>query len=531
MIQDANNLMAPNRASPADWRTRLAAGDVGLHVHLIGIGGAGLGPIALVLMELGMRVSGSDRQSNLRTQELADAGARIFDAQEAANLRGPAAVLPDVVLISSAVDAANPERRAAEVAGLPVVKRAEFLPALLAGRRVIAVAGTHGKSTTTAMIVRTLRAAGIDAGYIIGTDLPGYGSAAAGSTPHFVIEADEYDHMFLGLVPAVAVITNVEWDHPDCFPTADAFYRAFADFVAGVQRDGLLIICSDDPGASRLYAERSAEGPSWLTYGFDLAADLNALNPVVLPDGGTRVDVAERGTPAAALTLQVPGRHNVLNALAALAVAEHCGVSPAQARLSLAAFGGTKRRFEFKGEAAGIAVIDDYAHHPTEVQATLSAARGRYPERRIWAVLQPHTYSRTERMLDAMARSFADADRVLVTDIYAAREVEDGGVHASRLVAASPHPAMEYVGSLAAASARLAAAVEPGDVVITLGAGDGYRVGEELLATLTRREREQRPDRLAPSDFGVQIERDVDLAGLTTMKVGVRLTIWPPCRR
>ena len=229
------------------WQTRLASGDPELHVHLIGIGGAGLSAIATVLLQMGLTVSGSDRQAGPGTDRLAALGATLFFEQVAANLTaisvangavGPDIVGPDVVLISSAIGSDNPERMAAESMGLPVVKRSEFLPALLAGRELLAVAGTHGKSTTTSMIVKILRDSGIDAGYIIGAHLPGYGNAAAGTSPYFVIEADEYDHMFLGLNPKVAVITNVEWDHPDCYPTPGSFRRAFMQFVDAVDRRG-----------------------------------------------------------------------------------------------------------------------------------------------------------------------------------------------------------------------------------------------------------------------------------------------------
>ena len=268
-------------ATPRDgWTNRLAQRDPQLHIHLIGIGGAGLGPIAQVLLEQGMRVSGSDRQANATTAQL---GRRRGDHLPAADRRqfaGPArgGPRPDVVLISSAVAADNPERQAAEQLGLPVVKRSEFLPALLAERRVIAVAGTHGKSTTTAMLVHILHTAGQQPGYIVGANMPDYGSAAAGTSDLFVIEADEYDHMFLGLNPTVAVVTNVEWDHPDYYPTPAAFRRAFRQFVDRVHRRGLIITCRDDAGAEQLRDYAYSRGPAWITYGLDPAAGLQALD-------------------------------------------------------------------------------------------------------------------------------------------------------------------------------------------------------------------------------------------------------------
>jgi UDP-N-acetylmuramate--alanine ligase len=469
----------------ARWQARLAAADPGLHIHLLGIGGTGLSAIATVLLELGLTVSGSDRQANGSTARLAAGGARIFDQQRAENL---AEVSPDVVLISSAVGPENPERAAAEAAGLTVVKRTDFLPALLADRQLIAVAGTHGKSTTTSMIVKLLRENGVDAGYIIGTQLPGYGNAAAGTAPYFVLEADEYDHMFLGLKPAIAVITNVEWDHPDCFPTPASFRRAFMLFVDGVERQGLMISCADDPGAEQLHAYSFSRGPEWLTYGISQDADLRAINLIPHPGAGYAADLLWWNAPSGTLNLSVPGVHNVQNAMAALLVGRSCGVGLSAGATALADFGGTARRFERKGEAAGVLVIDDYAHHPTEVEATLAATRKCFPDRRIWAIFQPHTFSRTKRMLYRMGDSFRDADRVIVTDIYAAREHDDGSVNAGELVAASAHDAIRHIGTLDDVTTHLIEEVQPGDVVITLGAGDGYRIGELLLAELNHRQ-------------------------------------------
>lgn len=467
------------------WNERLAAGDNRLYIHLIGIGGAGLSAIARVLLDMGIRVSGSDRQVTPVTERLAACGVRIFVGQEEGNLRNMASdELPDVVLISSAVTATNPERKAAEALGLPVVKRSAFLPALLASRRLIAVAGAHGKSTTTAMIVQILRHSGVDCGYIIGADVPELGNAAAGSAPEFVLEADEYDRMFLGLKPFIAVITNVEWDHPDCYPTPASFRRAFMEFTDAVDRDGLVVSCVDDSGAEQVRAYAPTRGPRWITYGLDEGADLRAVHVRALPNLGVEADLFWWHAPAGRLELSVPGVHNVRNALAALAVGTSCGVTIDQALAALRTYQGSARRFEWKGEARGVTVIDDYAHHPTEISATLAAARSRYPQQRIWAVFQPHTYSRTRRMLYRMGESFDHADRVIVTDIYAAREVDDGSVSAQELVAASTHPSICHIASLAAAATYLVAHVQPGDVVITLGAGDGYKVGEMLLAQL-----------------------------------------------
>lgn len=476
--------MARKRAPKTQtWESRLAEADRSLRVHLIGMGGTGLSAIAQVLLETGFTVSGSDRTRSGAIAGLERLGARFIEGQRAENLTDlPAAGRPDVVLISSAVDESNPERQAAEALGLPVVKRDKFLEAMLARRTVIAVAGAHGKSTTTAMVVKVLREAGIDCGYIIGTTLPGYGSGSAGTSPYFVLEADEYDRMFLGLAPMAAVITNVEWDHVDCYPTPSSYRRAFMQFVDQVAREGIIISCADDPGAEQVRAYSFSRGPNWIAYGTEPGADLRATNLRPIPGSGTSLDMIWWNAPAGSMRLQVPGEHNVRNALAALSVAAWCGIPFDIAVPALESYGGTARRFERKGEAGGITVYDDYAHHPTEIEATLSAARRRHPDQRIWALFQPHTYSRTRHMLYRMGDSFEAADEIIVTDIYAAREQDDGSVSASEIVASSSHPHMRYIASLEAAAAYLNAHLQPGDVLLTLGAGDGYRVGEMVLA-------------------------------------------------
>jgi UDP-N-acetylmuramate--alanine ligase len=467
-----------------NWQERLGKADPTLRVHLLGIGGAGLTPIATVLHESGVIVSGSDAQTSARTESLQRLGIQVYPTQVAENLTNlPTDQHPDVVLISSAVSPENPERQAAAALGIPVVKRREFLAVLLSNRSVIAIAGTHGKSTTTAMIVHTLHENGIDAGFIIGADLSGYGNAHNGSAEWFVIEADEYDRMFLGLSPQVAVVTNVEWDHPDCYPTEASFQRAFAQFVDQTRHDGLVISCGDDDGAEELRTFAPTRG-RWISYGLAGDAELRAVAPVIAPNGCYTTEILWWGAPLVTLSLSLPGIHNVRNAMAALAATRYCGVSVVDAAVTLGRFTGIARRFEWKGEVNGVTVIDDYAHHPTEVLATLSAARARFGTRRIWAIFQPHTFSRTRQMLHEMAASFAHADRVIVTDIYAAREKDDGTLSAGELVAASDHPAIQHIGGLEAIANHLAENVTLGDVVITLGAGTSYRIGEMLLERL-----------------------------------------------
>ena len=462
-----------------------------VRIHLVGIGGSGLSAIAGLLLERGFTVSGSDQRPNDVTAALAGRGVVVYRGHHAQNVGGA-----DLVLISSAVPENNVEVLAAQAAGIPVVKRAQLLGPLMRGQHGIGVAGTHGKTTTTSMIAVVLLRAGLDPSIIVGGRLslgPAEGMAAfanisarAGKGP-FVVEADEYDGMFLGLELEVGVVTNVEWDHVDCYPTPAAFTEAFQRFIAHIPGDGLLVACADDPGALALC---SAAGPAVRieTYGLAETAGWQARNLSSNAVGGFDASVWHDGEHVANLSLPVPGRHNVRNALAALAVANWHHIAPQLAAKMLRDFRGAGRRFEFVGEAGGVIVIDDYAHHPTEIAATLSAARLRYPTRRIWVVFQPHTYSRTRALLQDFAHSFDDADRVLLLDIYAAREKIDLGMHSTLLLDTIHHEGAAYVGGVEAAAAHLLHAVEPDDVVITMSAGDGNAVGTLLLAGLRQRD-------------------------------------------
>ena len=453
------------------------------HIHLVGIGGTGLAPIAALLLDRGFQVSGSDLRANAATADLSQAGARIYIGHRAEHVAGA-----DQVLISSAVPADNPEVVAAHAAGIPVLKRHDFLGALMADQHGIGVAGTHGKTTTTSMISIILWRCGYDPSFIIGGQIPvgpGEGmpststAARSGKGP-FVVEADEYDHMFLGLELETAVVTNVEWDHVDCYPSPKAFSDAFRAFVGKLKFGGHLVLCADDPGAVAI-ADAVAEGVLVETYGLGADADWQAHDLVTNDLGGMDAEVSHRGEHLCRLSLSVPGRHNVRNALAALAVAHWFGIPPQKAALTLRDFRGSGRRFEVVGEIDGVTVIDDYGHHPTEIKTTLAAARLRFGSRRIWAVFQPHTYSRTQALIDEFAASFDDADFVLLLDIYAAREKLDLGMHSRLLLQRMDHPSAHYVGSIQAAYEYLVAHVEPEDVVITLSAGDGNQVGQMLL--------------------------------------------------
>ena len=354
---------------------RLSAPERGcVRIHLVGIGGSGLSAIAGLLLEQGFAVSGSDQLLNEATRELASRGATIFRGHEGEHVRGA-----DLVLISSAVPTDNPEVVAARTAGIPVVKRSDFLGPLMEGQHGIGVAGTHGKTTTTSMIATILLRAGMDPSLIVGGRIelgPAEGMASttlaarAGQGP-FVIEADEYDHMFLGLRLEIAVVTNVEWDHVDCYPTPGDFAAAFRHFVAQLPPEGLLVVCADDAGALAV-REAAPHGATIRTYGVSADADWQARDLRTNARGGTDAEIWLGQEQITTLSLGVPGRHNVRNALAALAVAHWHGIKPQRAAAMLHDFRGAGRRFEVIGEADGVIVIDDYAHHPTEVAATLS---------------------------------------------------------------------------------------------------------------------------------------------------------------
>lgn len=487
---DAPGAPLPQEPAWVNLLKRPAAQRREVHFHLVGIGGAGLSAIAGLLQERGYRVSGSDRRPNAATDELAARGVTVFRGHAAENVWGA-----DLVLISSAVPEDNPEVLAAQAAGIPVVKRATFLGPLMEGLHGIGVAGTHGKTTTTGMIAVILLRAGLDPNLIIGGRLavgPAEGmptstiAARAGEGP-FVIEADEYDGMFLGLRLEIGVVTNVEWDHVDCYPTPAAFAQAFRQFVGQLPEGGLLLTCADDAGALAL-REAVAPGVQVWTYGLTEGADWQARQLERNALGGFDAEVWHAGAQVATLSLPVPGRHNIRNALAALAVAHWHGIKPQWSAIMLRDFQGAGRRFELIGEADGVTVIDDYAHHPTEVAATLSAARLRFATRRIWAVFQPHTFSRTQALLHDYAHSFDDADCVLFLDIFAAREKIDLGMHSRVLAESVEHPDAAYIGSIEDAAMHLLAHVAPDDIVITMSAGDGNQVGQLLLAELQKRE-------------------------------------------
>jgi UDP-N-acetylmuramate--alanine ligase len=445
-------------------------------IHLIGIGGTGLSAIARVLLESGYVVTGSDRADSPFARDLRTVGVTVSIGHRPENVTGA-----DVVVRSSAIPDDNPEVAAARGLGIPVLKRADFLGSLMEGKTGIAIAGTHGKTTTTSMIAWMLFALNQDPSFIVGGVLANLGvNARAGKGRAFVIEADEYDRMFLGLKPFIEVVTNIEHDHPDCYPTPADFHAAFVEFVKRLPADGTLIACGEDAGANQLIAEAKKLGKNTVTYGD--AAEVRAENVESNDKGGFTFDAVVRGQ-LSIVELQVPGRHNVLNALAALTVAHLLELDLADAARALGQFTGTGRRFEVRAEAGGVTVIDDYAHHPTEIRATLAAARARYPGRRIWAVWQPHTYSRTRTLFADFIQAFTDADAVVVTEIYKAREPQES-FSAEQVVKAMTHPAVQFVAGLPEVSNYLVSHLSRGDVLLVLSAGDADQVSGEVLARL-----------------------------------------------
>jgi UDP-N-acetylmuramate--alanine ligase len=450
-----------------------------MHVHLVGIGGAGLSAIAHVLLGRGYRVSGSDLQMNELTADLARAGAVIYEGHSADNVRGA-----DVILVSSAVPAGNPEVKAASAADMPVLKRAEFLGALMSDQYGIAVAGTHGKTTTTGMIAQIMMEAALDPTVIVGGVLPLFGSnGRAGDSRYMLVEADEYDQMFLGLRPQIAVITNLEYDHPDQYADPADYRNAFYEFARRIPPGGVLVVCTDDAAAATLPEQVDVTSVSVHTYGLD-KAEWQAVDVRANQLGGMDFLIQREEELVGLARLRVPGNHNVRNALAALAVSNELGVTFGVSRKALAEFGGVSRRFQVVGEIKDVTIIDDYAHHPTEIQATLAAARQRYPGRRLWAVWQPHTFSRTKAMLSDFAISFADADRVVVLDIFHSRENNDLGIDTRAVSAAIKHDNAQHAGSTAEATSFILDRVRPGDVIVTLTAGDGNMVGQQVLFRL-----------------------------------------------
>ena len=448
-------------------------------VHFVGIGGAGMYALAELLIRSGVRVSGCDIKDSQVLGKLAELGGTVLVGHDASHAGGASALI-----FTSAVAQDHPELVAARERGIPVMKRAQALGGWVNASTVVAVAGTHGKTTTTAMTTEILATADRDPTGLVGGRVLGWdGNLRYGSDELFVVEADEYDRSFLTLTPDIAVVTSLEADHLDIYGDLSGVRRGFSDFLAGVRSRGRVIVCGDDPGASSLLPGIGSAG---YTYGTRAGSMLRATNVTVTAES-TRCVVYEEGHGVGELVLTFGGRHNLLNALGATAASRALGVDWPSIQAALAEFGGVGRRFERVGEAQGVVVLDDYAHHPTEITAVLNAVRTMYGEARLVAVFQPHLYSRTRDFARAFGQALALADVVWITDVFPAREAPIAGV-TGELVADAARTYgvrdVRYEPSLEALPGTVADHLHFGDVVVTLGAGSIEFVGPALLEAL-----------------------------------------------
>ena len=461
----------------------LPAGQLG-RVHFVGIGGAGLSGIARIMLARGIPVSGSDAHPSPTLEALRSLGARCAVGHDAAHVRGA-----DTVVVSTAVREDNPEVQEARRLGLRLLPRSAALESVMRGRKVVAVAGTHGKTTTTSLLTVALQHAGADPSYAIGGDLTASGvNAHDGDGPLFVAEADESDGAFLVYRPYGAVVTNVEADHLDNYGTEAAYHQAFTEFVHHVDPSGFLVLCADDAGAAELAGPAGDRGLDVVTVGEAPVADLRAEG-LSFAGGGSRFTVLQGGRRLGEVSLRIPGRHYVLDALAALGAGLMLGFPFEDLRRGLEAFTGTRRRMELKGTVGEVRVYDSYAHHPKEIAGDLQAARALAGEGRVVVVFQPHLVSRTRIFGPAMGQALGSADVVVVMDVYVSREDPDPGVD-GRLVAAHvplPEDRVHFEPSWPATAGAVVDRVRAGDLVLTLGAGDVTLVGPEVLELLQER--------------------------------------------
>jgi UDP-N-acetylmuramate--alanine ligase len=453
-------------------------------IHFVGIGGIGMSGIAEVLLNLGYKVSGSDLKSSAVTQRLAGLGAILYEGHRAENISGA-----EVVVASSAIWAENPELAAAHAQHIPVILRAEMLAELMRLKYGIAIAGMHGKTTTTSMVAAVLAAGGLDPTVVVGGRVDAMGSnARLGNSQYLVAEADESDRSFLKLSPILEVVTNVDREHMDCYRNMRDVKQAFLDFMDRVPFYGMVVVCNDDAVLRRLLPQMKRRTT---TYGTRKGSDFRVkMSPLEL-DGAAKTctnkfQVMFRGDSLGEFQIHVPGSHNVLNATAAIAVGVGLDIPVEQIRQGLDNFRGVDRRFQLRGEIAGIRVVDDYGHHPTEIRATLAAAR-QCGFRKVHVIFQPHRYTRTRDLMDEFSTAFAEADSLFILDIYAASELPIEGITAEALARNISEKAgrpATYVPSFADSVAAALSIAQPGDLVLTLGAGNVSQIGPMLLETL-----------------------------------------------
>lgn len=448
-----------------------------IHIHFIGIGGISMSGLAEILLERGFRISGSDRQPSALTERLADGGARIFYGQKAEN------ILPDtdLVVYTAAIHPDNPEYSQAVSLSIPLLSRAELLGQMMENyRSSVAVAGTHGKTTTTSMLTQILLAADTNPTISVGGMLPSIGgNIRIGGSDFFVTEACEYTNSFLHFHPTMDIILNIEEDHLDFFKDLDDIRHSFREFARELPESGTLILNADIENTDYITDGLAC---NIITYSIDQPADYTAAdisyNEFAIPT----FTALYKGEEVGRFTLHVPGEHNVSNALAAIAAARVLGIDTPSIKSGLASFSGTDRRFQYKGQLGEATLIDDYAHHPTEIRATLTTAK-KYPHKKLWCIFQPHTYSRTNAFLDEFADALSLADEVILAEIYAAREQNTFGI-SSRDVSEKIRALgtdSTYFATFAEVEAYILPKIAPGDLVITMGAGDVYQIGEHLL--------------------------------------------------
>lgn len=446
-----------------------------LRIHFIGIGGISMSALALILLQRGWQVSGSDLKQSALTEKLANNGAIVYLGHRAANIEGA-----QIVVYTSAIPPDNVELVAAHTKHIPIFTRAELLGTLMAEAKCgIAVAGSHGKTTTTAMIGLMLDYAQLKPTVLVGGDLEAiHGNVKVGNGGYLVAEACEYFDNFLVLKPLIGVITNIDADHLDYFRNLENIKQAFRNFAELIPPHGHLVALYDDANVRDILSGLQCRV---VTFGLASGADWQAVN-IELQPGGSSFDVLHSGRPFTRISLRVPGVHNILNALAAVATGHIAGLGPENIACSFAYYQGTHRRFDLQGTYHGAVIYDDYAHHPTEIKATLAAARTFGPQRVI-GVFQPHTYTRTTALLQDFAAAFNEADLVILVDIYAARELNTSGVTSAHLAEQmqKTHPHTYYAGSLQDAAAYLRSRLRKGDLLLTMGAGDVYRIADILL--------------------------------------------------
>ncbi|NGQ94329.1 UDP-N-acetylmuramate--L-alanine ligase [Brevibacillus sp. SYP-B805] len=459
--------------------------DQGQHVHFVGIGGYGMSAIARVVIDLGLKVTGSDVAANELTKKLEARGAIVYQGHDASHVNGA-----DLVVYSTSIPKENPEIREAIARGIPLLHRSQMLARILNERRGVAVAGAHGKTTTTSMIAHVMEECGVDPTYIIGGELMNAGTnAKAGKSDYVIAEADESDGSFLEYRPAIEIITNIEPDHLEHFGGDFAnLKKAYAEFLSHLKEDGKAVLCLDDEHVRQLIPQVNRTVVTYaITPEFAEKADYKALH-IELGDRKTSCEVWHRNERLGELVLHVPGIHNVANALAAIIVCLDAGVPFGRIADALSTFRGAKRRFQIVGEARNILVVDDYAHHPTEIMATLKGARA--CNRRVIAVFQPQRYTRTFFLMEEFSKAFAEADEVIVTDIYSpAGETKIDGVSAEVLVEkirSNSHPRARYIPTKEQVQEHLMNEMRPGDLVLTMGAGDIWKSAYWLAERLAK---------------------------------------------